>query len=383
MKSAKVVFACSVFSGIILFIAGIIFINNTQNAASKPQTQKQQISTSTSESSVLGVSDDYTASTNTVNFLLLIKEASGLNTDTIIIANYEPATRQISLLNIPRDTKPSNKASYKINSCYSIGIKKFEPPEGKISSETKRKAIEYTAQAISNLTDIPIDYYAYIEIDTIKQIVDKLGGVYFDVPADIKYTDPTQDLYINLKKGYQLLDGNKAEQLLRFRKPQGGLKRASEEVRKFYDGSDLKRTEMQIRFLNELIQQKVTLFQLPKIVPVINYAFENVITNMTLTDTLSLLNAFTKESRPSMNTFRLYGLDRTINKEYFFIYIDKIEDTKTRDIFDSQEIIDKYFKSNSNLFIPDLDKKYNYKSILNSNPSNSKTDVKKDGIDKP
>lgn len=381
MKSAKIAYKCSFIIGILLFIIGVSFLNNPQNVSTKPQTQ--QISEATSTQEVLDISSENNASTAPINFLLLIKEASGLNTDTIIIANYDPSTRQISMLNIPRDTKPSNKASYKVNSCFSIGLNKFERSEGKITSVTKCKAVEYAAQSISNLTDIPIDYYAYIEIDTIKQIVDKLGGVYFDVPADIKYTDPTQDLYINLKKGYQLLDGNKAEQLLRFRKPQGGLKRASEDVRKYYDGSDLKRTEMQIKFLNELIQQKVTLFQLPKLIPVLNYAFGNVITNITLTDTLSLLNAFTKESRPSINTFRLSGLDRTINKEYFLIYINKIEDTKTRNNFTSQEIIDTYFKSSSSLFIPDPSKKYDYKSILDSNPSNSETDVKKDGKDKP
>lgn len=67
-------------------------------------------------------------------------------------------------------------------------------------SQQKSKAIEYATQSISNLTNIPIDYYVYLEIDTIKEIVDMLGGVYFDVPADLRYVDPSQGLNINLKK---------------------------------------------------------------------------------------------------------------------------------------------------------------------------------------
>ncbi len=39
----------------------------------------------------------------------------------------------------------------------------------------------------------------------------------FNVPIDMKYDDPTQDLHIDLKAGVQKLNGDKAEQLLRWR----------------------------------------------------------------------------------------------------------------------------------------------------------------------
>jgi len=376
MKSAKIVYACSFISGIILFIIGIFFLIDIKTVSSQPQ----DISTPSSSSNSFNIVDNYTGNFNPINFLVLIKEASGENTDTIIVANYEPSTKQISLLTVPRDTKPSNKATYKINSEYSIGLNKYKRSDELSLTEKKHKAAEYATQTISNLTNIPIDYYIYLEISTIKEIVNKLGGVYFDVPADLKYTDPTQDLYIDLKKGYQLLDGDKAEQLLRFRGPH---RRLSAELKKYYDGSDLKRTEMQIRFLNALIEQKANLLELPKLIPIINYTFENVITNTSLSDTLSLFSAFTQAARPSMNTFKLYGLDRRIDNIAYLIYIDKIEDTKTRERFDSQEIIDKYFLSNSNSFIPNKSKKYDSEAILKSNPSNSDTNSQGDGKDKP
>ena len=140
---------------------------------------------------------------------------------------------------------------------------------------------------------------------------------------------------------------------------------------------------MQIRFLNELIQQKVNLLGLPKLIPIINYTFENIITNTSPSDTLSLFSAFSQASRPSMNTFKLYGLDRRIDNADYFIYINKIEDTKTREKFNSQEIIDKYFLSKSTSFIPDKIKKYDFEAILKINPSNSETDSLGDGKDKP
>ncbi len=376
MKSAKLIFTCSLISGIILFLLGIFLMVDIKRASSSVNNLELPTPSSNSTNNLI---DNYT-SNEPINFLVLIKEASGLNTDTIIIANYNPISKNISLLTVPRDTKPNSTSSFKINAYYSIGFNKYEKLGGLSLTDIKHKAAEYSAQSISNITNIPIDYYVYLEIDTIKEIVDKLGGVYFDIPADLKYTDPTQNLYIDLKKGYQLLNGDKTEQFLRFRKSNS---RASSEWRKYYDGSDLKRTEMQIKFVNELIQQKVNLLQLPKLIPIINYAFENVITNISLSDTLSLVSAFTESSKPSMNTYKLYGLDKRFSDTEYFIYINKIEDTKTREVFDSQEIIDSLFKSNSYLIIPDKNKKYDYKSILGNNPSNSGTDFEADNQDKP
>ncbi|ACL76068.1 LCP family protein [Ruminiclostridium cellulolyticum] len=379
MKSARISFFSCLLSGIILFIIGTVLVFNTNTRPSPQQKHDTALPSNNFKNSV-DVTETHTNSGDPINFLVLIKEASGANTDSMIVANYEPVTNQISLLTIPRDIKPTGKGTYKINSVFYLGTKKYANLS---PSERKYKATEYTAQTISNLTNIPIDYYVYLEIDTIKEIVDMLGGVYFDVPADLRYFDPSQDLNINLKKGYQLLDGDKAEQLLRFRKTPYNINKASSDIRKYYDGSDLKRTEMQIRFVNELIKQKATILNLPKLIPVINYTFSNVITNISLSDTLNLVSGFTKASRPEMNTFQLCGVDRTINDIYYFIYNNKAEDLKTNAQYDTQDIIDKYFQAKTGLFSPDPDKKYNFRSVLAENPSNSETETRSNGKDKP
>ncbi|EPR13367.1 LCP family protein [Ruminiclostridium papyrosolvens] len=379
MKSAKISFLSCLFSGIILFIIGTVLMVNIRTTPPTQQKPDTALPSSNSKDSI-DITETYKNSGNPLNFLVLIKEASGLHTDTIIIGNYEPVTNQISLLTVPRDTKPTGKSTLKINNVFSMALNKYaDLPK----NQQKNKAIEYTTQFISNLTNIPIDYYVYLEIDTIKEIVDMLDGVYFDVPADLRYPDPSQDLNINLKKGYQLLDGDKAEQLLRFRKPPYSLRKASDDLRKYYDGSDLKRTEMQIKFVNELIKQKVTLLNMPKLIPVINYAFSNVITNISLSDTLNLAGGLTRANKQEMNSFKLCGLDRTINEIYYFIYTQKVENVKTREQYDTQEIIDKYFKTKTGKFSPEPDKKYNYLSVLPKNPSNAETESKSNGKDKP
>ena len=126
-------------------------------------------------------------------------------TDTIMVASYNPNTQKANLLSIPRDTftgKNSKKAiaSQKINSLYNIN-----------------RTPEKTLAAINELTGLDIKYYVVVKTEALIKLVDAIGGVTFNVPIDMKYDDPTQDLHINLKAGEQVLNGDKAEQLLRWR----------------------------------------------------------------------------------------------------------------------------------------------------------------------
>ncbi len=379
MKSVKIIYLASFLCGIILFVTGfnlLFSIRNTPEVDSAVKTPAHN--TGKSQKLI----ENYTGSKEPINLLVLIKEASGLHTDTIIIANYSPVTRQINLLTIPRDTKANNTSDIKINSFYEIGLNKTKDAT---KAENKHKALEYTAQTISNLTDININYYVYLDIDTIKAIIDKLGGVYFDVPAKLRYRDPVQNLNIDLEKGYQLLDGDKTEQLLRFRKEQRRYYTSEElkELKQFYNGSDLKRTEMQIKFVNALIDQKLNLLQLPNLIPIIGYTFENVITNTELNDVLALVSAFTQGSRPEMNTFKLYGIDKRISGADFFIYNQTVEDTRSRKILRASEVINNYFTIPAGNFTPDPKKKYDFSTANRDNPSNDQSDAAGDNKDKP
>ena len=65
--------------------------------------------------------------------------------------------------------------------------------------------------------------------------------VEFDVHERLYYSDPAQGLYIDLYPGPQVLDGEKAEMLVRFREG--------------YAQKDLKRIEVQQEFLKAFISQ--------------------------------------------------------------------------------------------------------------------------------
>ncbi|PYG87040.1 LytR family transcriptional attenuator [Ruminiclostridium sufflavum DSM 19573] len=325
-----------------------------------------------------------------MNFLLLVGDQSSGNTDVMLVANYNPKNSKISIVTIPRDTKVKIKNSNvpKINSAYAGGGR-------------NHKGATYASETVSNLTGISINYYVHLDISCIKGITDMLGGVYFDVPADLRYNDPEQDLYIDLKKGNQLLDGEKVEQLLRFRKPQKSLYSSSElkELYQYYDGSDIKRTEMQVKFIKAFINQKLNIQTFPKFNSVINYAFQNIITNMTLTDALKLTTGLINIKSDNFNSFRLDGEDKLISGGWYYVYNGNFINIDTNESAPSEKIVPEYFYSPngistpSELFVPDNDSEKSEDTpskntkkpavTTRKNPSNSKTDSKGTGKDKP
>lgn len=191
-------------------------------------------------------------------------------TDTIMIASYNPNTQKANLLSIPRDTftgKNTKKAvaSQKINSLYNIN-----------------KTPDKTLAAVNELTGLDIKYYVVVKTEALIKLVDAIGGVKFNVPMRMKYTDTSQDLVIDLEEGEQVLDGNKAEQLLRFRhndyqKGVGMTSYPSE-----YGDNDFGRMRTQRDFIIATLKQTLKPSNIFKIGQILEIANENVDTNLEL-----------------------------------------------------------------------------------------------------
>ena len=187
----------------------------------------------------------------------------GKLTDTIIIGSYDPKNQKASLLSIPRDTfigknASSGTGSDKINSLY-------------------QKGPEKTLEKVNELTGLDIKYYMVIDNQALIKLVDVIDGVQFHVPIDMKYDDPSQDLHINLKKGLQTINGNKAEQLLRFRHGNNGETYPEE-----YGGNDYGRMRTQREFMIETVKQTVQAKNILKVKDIVDIAYEYVETNLSI-----------------------------------------------------------------------------------------------------
>ena len=137
--------------------------------------------------------------------LLAGTDESGDRTDTIMLLNIDREEKRMSLMSIPRDTKVnSTYTPHKINSAYGVNGK---------GAEGMDSLMDYVADCVG----FRPDGYMLLELDVFIELVDLFGGVDFDVPMDMNYEDPSQDLYIHLNEGMQTLDGEQSMGLVRFR----------------------------------------------------------------------------------------------------------------------------------------------------------------------
>ena len=183
-----------------------------------------------------------------------------------MVCSYNPKTQRASMLSIPRDTfigKNKSKATGydKINSVYS------------------NKGPEKTLELVNELTGMDIKYYVVVNNQVVIDLVNNIGGVYFDVPIDMNYDDKTQNLHIHLKSGYQKIDGDHAEQLLRFRHNNNGTSYPSE-----YGDNDFGRMKTQRDFMIEVGKQTLKLKNITHIKSIMTTLYQNVETNVTLDD---------------------------------------------------------------------------------------------------
>lgn len=170
------------------------------------------------------------------NLTCLVMGRNQSLTDFIVLAQYNPNTREASLLSIPRDSFVSEGSpDGKINSIYAnYG--------GGVKGITKLK------EKVEEITGIEIQHYLLFDASMLKKIVNELGGVTVDIPINMNYDDPYQNppLHIHLKKGTQLLTGSQAEQFVRFRKNNDGTG---------YPNGDIGRIAAQQSFIKALISE--------------------------------------------------------------------------------------------------------------------------------
>ncbi|GAA3997837.1 LCP family protein [Deinococcus rubellus] len=132
------------------------------------------------------------------------EDYSGL-TDTIVLAQLR-AGGQVEILSIPRDTWVNIPAPNPDKAGY-----------GKINASNPRGGPETLVKAVQNLTGVPIDGYALLSLNALRDLTNASGGVSLDVPERMKYDDNAGHLHVDLQPGMQHLSGAQVEGFLRFR----------------------------------------------------------------------------------------------------------------------------------------------------------------------
>ena len=239
-------------------------------------------------------------------FVLMCTDEDGTRTDTIMVGCYNSVTQGISLISVPRDTVVSvSAANYqtmreefpepgrrtmKINAVHHYAGEKLGP--------------EMLVDELNSLLGTDIQYYVRVNFDAFHYLIDSIGGIEFDVPQKMDYDDPTQDLSIHLSPGLQMLDGDKAEQLVRWRQNNDGTG---------YFNGDIGRIAMQQNFMKVLVQKLAdvdTIKSNPK--AYVTAFIKYITTNAGISDAVKYASALNKIDPSKLETYLLPGDVRSI-----------------------------------------------------------------------
>jgi len=192
--------------------------------------------------------------------------------DTLLLLSFDPQRNRVSGLSIPRDTRAviPGVGETKINAAFAFG------------------GPSLTVKTVEQLLGVPIHYYVKLGPNSFIRIIDAIGGVEVDVERDMKYTDRWAGLFIDLKKGRQVLTGEQAMWYARFRHEALG---------------DIARVERQQKLLLALFHKLTSPAAVLAAPQLLRAVVENTQTNLSMTELITL-GMFTARLESAGLTFR-------------------------------------------------------------------------------
>ena len=284
-----------------------------------PDNGEEQVETPTSSS-------EWKVKDGVYNVLVVGMDKQANLADVTMLVNVNTSDASITVMQIPRDTLITTGVSTdKINAQYAslVGNAYHQG-----YSNSYMKALSDYARILEQSLCVKIHYTVLVDLEGFPAIVNSVGPISVFVPGPMHYSDPEQDLYINIDEGWNELDGKAAEGFVRFRSG--------------YVQADLGRMNAQKIFLTALYQKVVSLLkkmEIGKITELAQVVSNNVTTDMSVSDLVFFARAFmnigienvTMMTAPGdMATSTHYVLNRAatlqIINDHFNIYEKAIDD---------------------------------------------------------
>lgn len=245
-KKAAVISVVSAVLILVLTVFTSAFLNSKFIKPSENDSQSINSNEIQSVNPLLTLKTDERQNGN-FNFLLLGLDEQG-RSDSILLFSFKDGN--LTGLSIPRDVMFGNQILSAVLN--------------------EENGDQMAVDAVRNKLSVPITYYAKVNLDAIKDLVDCLGGVEFDVPMNMEYDDPYKNLHIQIQKGRQTLNGEDTCGLLRFIRSNDFMG---------YENGNLSRIEISQQFIRELVNQKLNVENLNKLPEIYKIISRNVYTN--------------------------------------------------------------------------------------------------------
>ncbi len=244
-----------------------------------------------------------------INTLLLGVDKAGTNTDVIIFCQLDVAKGTLNMLQIPRDTyvEGVKRINKKINAAY------FSQGTGNI---------ENVYNEVEMVTGIRPDNHILIDISGFRKIIDAMGGVPFNVPQRMYYHDPDQNLLIDLNPGEQVLNGSKAEQLVRYRQ---------------YPMGDIDRVKVQKKFIFATIDKTFSVSSLLNLSDIIDIMVDSCESSFTNEEMYKYGPIIVGVDKANINILTLEGIAEERNGISYYIPNKELNEEIKETYFDTEK----------------------------------------------
>ena len=252
-----------------------------------------------------GDSDDVSVSTDgrkkgCYTFLIAGKDRAAGLTDTVLVGMLDTENKSLKFVSIPRDTAVN--VSYKpkkMNQYYAA------------AENNGKDGVEALIGGAEQILGYRVDSYALFDVEVFVELIDAMGGIDFDVPVDMDYDDPGQDLSIHVQKGYQHLNGYQTMGVFRFRNT--------------YANGDIGRIDVQHQLLKAMTSQFLKLHNIPNLNKLIDIYEKDVTTNLSAGNVMFYVKEFLKldESAISFETIPANYSGTKNGMSYVFIHVDE------------------------------------------------------------
>lgn len=159
--------------------------------------------------------------------------------DTNLLVAVDAKNGKIDVISLPRDT-----------------LLDVSWPVKKLNNAYHHGGFTQTMTEVSRLLGIPVDHYVTVDLRAFVELVDAIEGVDFEIPVEMDYDDPEQDLHIHFPAGLRHLDGKEALEVVRWRQNNDGAG---------YATADIGRIDTQQAFLKAVAKQTLQLSNMDKV----------------------------------------------------------------------------------------------------------------------
>jgi LCP family protein required for cell wall assembly len=215
------------------------------------------------------------------------------HSDTLMYVSFDPTTRFLDVLSIPRDTQVSFKELPAVRRVNEIFAYEFHHAgkDFNIASLALKARVE-TLLSSGTAAGLKIPYYFTIDYHAFRALIDAMGGIFVRVTEPMNYDDNWGHLHIHFQPGTYLMNGKTALEYVRFRGSNA-------------DQGRVMRQQLFIKEVLKRLKSPIVLWSLPHYARLV---LEGIHTNFSVWDMFSLLIEARRTDWKNLRLFAVPGI---------------------------------------------------------------------------